>query len=105
VDKRLGKGLDRKRALLYITDERRVMLEKMLVLMPIEVSRTLSAAIFEVIRQWLKEKEYYEGHDGKYIIVRRDEMVRVPQDTDSAISKRVKFGEESITAGKFSGEF
>lgn len=53
TDKRLGKGIERNRLLLYVPNDRKVLLDELLEKLSEDKAPSLSAAIFEAIRQWL----------------------------------------------------
>lgn len=52
-DKRLGKGIERNRLLLYVPDDRKALLDELLKKMPEDKAPSLSAAILDGIQQWL----------------------------------------------------
>lgn len=54
IDKRLGKGLDRNRFLLYVSDNNKALLDKLLEKLPPEKVSSLSSAIFVAIKSFVE---------------------------------------------------
>jgi len=53
-DERLGRGIERNRLLLYVSDDNKNILEEVLRTIPLERAKSLSAAIFHALKGWLR---------------------------------------------------
>lgn len=97
-DSRLRKGLERNRVLLYVSDENKLVLEELLRRLPVERARSLSAAVFEAIKAYIRHWDEEEAGllppggtiDMEKLLIELVRTLTTVRDTDTEVAELIK---------------